>query len=70
MDKKLKSNQYIPPKEWKKIPKNLRDKIRDKEHELGGTDLKNKPVKENKELTKLYANARKFANWSYMGNPK
>jgi hypothetical protein len=64
MDKKLKSHQYISSKEWDKIPENLRNKIRSKETALGATDVKTTPVKEDKELTKLYAKARRFADWS------
>ena len=64
MDKKLKSHQYISPREWGKIPPNLRNKIRSKETSLGATDVKSTPVKEDKELTRLYAKARRYADWS------
>jgi hypothetical protein len=64
MDKKLKSHQHIPMKEWDKIPPNLRNKIRSKETSLGSTDIKTIPIKEDKELTRLYAKARRYANWS------
>lgn len=68
MDKQLTSNQYIPPKEWEKIPEKLRMRIRAKEHSLGGMDMKKSIVREDKQLTKMYAQARKFADWSYMGS--
>lgn len=68
MDKQLHSNQYIPPAEWAKIPSSLRKRIRAKEHALGGTDLKSNPVKEDKQLTQMYAQARRYANWSFMNS--
>jgi hypothetical protein len=68
MDKKLHSNQYIPTKEWNKIPPNLQKRIRSKETELGAVDIKTDTVREDKQLTKLYAQARRFADWSYMNS--
>jgi hypothetical protein len=68
MDKQLNSNQYIQPDEWGKIPKGLQKRIRAKEHSLGGGNLKKGAVKEDKQLTKLYIQARKYADWSFMNS--
>lgn len=68
MDKQLISNQYIPPAEWDKIPTKLQKRIRAKEHALGGGNLKKGAVKEDKQLTKMYAQARRFADWSFMNS--
>jgi hypothetical protein len=66
LDTSLNNYQYIPPDKWEKIPKNLRNSIRKEEQKLGATDIKEKPIKDNKKLTKLYASARQFSNWTYM----
>jgi hypothetical protein len=64
MDKKIDSRQHIPLREWNKIPEKLRNSIRSKETSLGSTDIKTIAVKEDKELTKMYAKARRYADWS------
>ena len=64
LDKSLNNYQYIPPETWNKIPKNLQKSIRAEEKKLGNTDVEKGPIKENKKLTKLYASARQFSDWS------